>query len=140
MLCSEVLGEKSSEAGLASGGDCTLAVLGDGGVSEAELVFFCIAGVISSALFDSTVSELCVIIGEIWGCSMVGVGSVGSAAAGWGTVFPVVVVASCRKEGIANCSLKFVKRSFAVRSIIVRAGSFTLVSKFSWMESSTKEL
>ena len=39
LLCSEVLGEKSSEVGLASGGDCTLAVLGDGGVSEAEFEF-----------------------------------------------------------------------------------------------------
>ena len=59
MLCSEVLGKKSSEVGLASGGDCTLVVLGNGGVSEAELELFCSAGVITSAVFDSTVSELC---------------------------------------------------------------------------------
>ena len=115
-------------------------MLGDGGVSEAELEFFCLAGVTVSTLFDSTVSELRAIVGGVGDCSMVGVGSVGSAGAGSGTVFPAVVVASCRKEGIAKCSLKFEKRSFAVLSIIVRAGSFTSVSKFSLMESSTKEL
>ena len=58
MLCSEVLREKSSEVGLSSGGDCTLAVLSSGGVSEAELLLFCSVGVITSAVFDLTVSVL----------------------------------------------------------------------------------
>ena len=140
MLCTEVLGEESSEVGSSIEGDCTLAVLGDGGVSEAGLELFCSTGVTDSTPFNSTVSELCAIVGGVGDCSMVCVGSVSSAGAGWGTVFPAVAVVSCRKEGIAKCSLKFEKRSFAVRSISVRAGSFTSVSKFSLMESSTKEL
>ena len=58
MLCPEVFGEKSSDVGLASGGDCTLAVLASGGLSETELELFCSGGVITSAVFHSTVLVL----------------------------------------------------------------------------------